>query len=219
VLFIAPPHHRLATRLAYDPTISFSAKLKASTGNRLLYGLCMRLAYVWRARRVRNGNFSSMVVQRLNARERNIPSLIQRGLISGFLGRFSIISGFTLISISLSDEPESFISALQDILGQAAIYNKEASNVGRQKRGFSKKGALRYPSWLHLYYNWPRCKPHRPTWADRSKKPTVMPSLPRNPPMRPPLDYSSLQRSVSVLKLSLRICLAHQMHARGMPNP
>ena len=29
-----------------------------------------------------------------------------------------MISGFILISISLSDEPESFISALQDILGK-----------------------------------------------------------------------------------------------------
>jgi hypothetical protein len=87
---VVPPHHRLATRLAYDPTNSFSAKLKGSTGNRLLYGLCMRLAYVWRAKRVRDGNFSSMVVHRLNARERNIPSLAQRGLVSGFLGRFGI---------------------------------------------------------------------------------------------------------------------------------
>jgi hypothetical protein len=52
------------------------------TGNRLLYGLCMRLAGVCRAKCVRSDNFGSTPVQRLNAGERNSPSLI-----GGFLGR------------------------------------------------------------------------------------------------------------------------------------
>ena len=37
------------------------------------------------ARRVRNDNFSSTIVQRLNAGERNIPSLVQRVLSVGLL--------------------------------------------------------------------------------------------------------------------------------------
>jgi hypothetical protein len=45
---------------------------------------------------------------------------------------------------------------------QAAVYNKETSNVGRCSED-SAKGALGYPLWPHLYYNRPRCKPHRPT--------------------------------------------------------
>src|SRR5277367_552153 len=47
-------------------------------------------ACVWRARCVRNDNFSSTIVQRLNAGERSIPSLVQRGLTGGFLGRLGI---------------------------------------------------------------------------------------------------------------------------------
>jgi hypothetical protein len=106
----------------------------------------MRLAYVWRAKRVRDGNFSSMVVHRLNARERNIPSLAQRGLISGFLGRFGIhdtimISGFILISISLSDKPESFISALQDILGRLRSTIKKPVTWEDRSEDSAKRGS------------------------------------------------------------------------------
>jgi len=39
---------------------------------------------------VRNDNFQLYYVQRLNAEERNIPSLIQQGLVSEFLSRLGI---------------------------------------------------------------------------------------------------------------------------------
>jgi hypothetical protein len=38
-------------------------------------------------RRVRNDNFSSTLVERLNAGERNSSSLVRRDLAGGFLGR------------------------------------------------------------------------------------------------------------------------------------
>jgi hypothetical protein len=51
-----------------------------------------------------------------------------------------MISGFILISIPLSDEPESFISALQDILGRLRSTIKkpvtwEDSSEDSAKRG------------------------------------------------------------------------------------
>jgi hypothetical protein len=54
---------------------------------RLVIDFSTGCACVWRARRVRNDNFSSTIVQRLNAGERNIPSLVQQGLIGGSLGQ------------------------------------------------------------------------------------------------------------------------------------
>jgi hypothetical protein len=49
----------------------------------LLYGLCMRLACLQCVRRVHNDNFSSIIVQRLNAKEGNNTSLC----VGGRLGK------------------------------------------------------------------------------------------------------------------------------------
>ena len=67
-----------------------------------------------------------------------------------------------MMTISLSDESESLISGLQDILGRLRSTIKKPA-TWEDSGEDSAKGALRYPPWLHLYYNRPRCKPHRPT--------------------------------------------------------
>ena len=52
-----------------------------------------------------------------------------------------MISGFILISISLSDEPESFISALQDILGKLRSTIKKPVTWEGRSEDSAKRGS------------------------------------------------------------------------------
>jgi hypothetical protein len=75
-----------SSKVVPNPIPTPLAKPKGYTGNRLLYGSCVRLVCVRHARRVRNDDFGYTIVERLNAVEGNSP-LVQRGHIGGFLGR------------------------------------------------------------------------------------------------------------------------------------
>jgi hypothetical protein len=66
------------------------------------------------------------------------------------------------MSRSLRDESESLISGSQGILGRLRSTIKKSA-TWEDGGEDSAKGALRYLWWLHLYYNRPRCKLHRPT--------------------------------------------------------
>ena len=52
-----------------------------------------------------------------------------------------MVSGFILISIPLSDEPESFISALQDILGRLQSTIKEPVMWEDRSEDSAKRGS------------------------------------------------------------------------------
>ena len=80
----------LATRLAHDPTNSLSAESKARLATDFSTG-CTCVSHASDVLGVFVMVTLGMVVQRLNTRERNIPSLVQRGLIGGSLGRFGTI--------------------------------------------------------------------------------------------------------------------------------
>ena len=66
-------------------TMTSTLKCQKSRRTRLAIDFSTGCACVWRARRVRNDDFTSTLVQGLNAGEKSSFSLVQRALSAGFL--------------------------------------------------------------------------------------------------------------------------------------